>query len=209
MQSVSRVQQVFNSDGASARITLEQLFVSIKQADLTAAPANDAAQKYNASTMRSLDLLKQMRKEYAPMPERKTCIQRAVENTIVYTYSDRTQIVKDNRGNILKTRDAGNLKREFLRDGRTGEIRMRTFGRWRKLTSGERILEDGTFVTEDEKAEIHQKLDGTTLVICKNNGAVIETNHLRKTDIAVYPNGQVLIKRLNACGNEEQIVLRK
>lgn len=161
-----------------------------------------------ARSVKTLEEIKSRYPEYFPK-ESEAPIERVMHDGSTHKFfADRSLLVLDEHGLVLKTRDVKNQVREFRINERTGQTEMCFLGQWTTLSAEQKILPDGTFVCESMNRRVHHKLDGTTMTVCLDKGAVMETNQTSKTDIVLYSNGMVLIRRVDENGCEEQIVLK-
>ena len=160
-----------------------------------------------ARALRTIEDIKSRYPEHFPRSTSAPIERTMADGSVHKFFADHSLLVQDSNGLVVKTRDVRNQIREF-RISQNGQTEMCFLGQWKQLSADQKILPDGTFVLETKNKRVHQKLDGTTMTVCLDKGAVMETNPVSKSDIVLYSNGTVLIRRVDEVNIEEQIVLK-
>lgn len=100
------------------------------------------------------------------------------------------QIIRDDSGKIVKTRDAMRRVKEFRYNSSDCSLEVSKYGVWNKLDCG-RLTETGTLVWRRNGTEYYEFLDGTALNISFKNSSLIAHNELSGEQVSISKSGMI------------------
>lgn len=99
-------------------------------------------------------------------------------------------ISRTSKGEIVRTRDALGVVREFGREQFTNRLMMRSFGSWVKPEGG--CLDSaGTLFYTRNNVEIQERLDGVHIHTNRQTGVQIQTDHVNHSEVIRQANGEI------------------
>ncbi len=110
-------------------------------------------------------------------------------NQYMYINNDRSYLLRDSEGRIVKTADVLRRVKEYKVD-ENGKLLVKKFGIWSELAHAT-LKEDGTLIWRNADGETHECLDGTQIYISFKKSTLVAHNESTGEDVSITSKNEI------------------
>ncbi|MBX9724382.1 MAG: hypothetical protein K2X81_23435, partial [Candidatus Obscuribacterales bacterium] len=110
-------------------------------------------------------------------------------NQYMYINNDRSYLLRDSEGKIVKTSDVLRRVKEYRTD-ENGKLLVKKFGIWSELAQAT-LKEDGTLIWRNADGETHECLNGTQIYISFKKNCLVAHNEFTGEDVSITSKNEI------------------